>query len=167
MSHCRHPRSPAPCLCAWPEITPTEYQALLERRRTQHVAAYEAGADLSTDPDAARRMAAYFQTCEPHHFWADGDPDFTAPRTPTETPAQRKARIHASRVRRLARARTTAARLATEFEATKPLDHGELSIPGRAGATITDTALDRWRAYQAAQTTARRLTGLLAKENKS
>ena len=37
----------------------------------------------------------------------------------------------------------------------------------RAGKTVTDAALDRWRTYQAAQATIRRLAGLLAKENQS
>lgn len=69
-----------------------------------------------------------------------------------------------NRRRRLERARATVARLAPEFETPgPPLDHGELSIPGRAGAAFTDAALDRWRTYQRAQATIRHLS----KENAS
>ncbi|WP_295108649.1 hypothetical protein [uncultured Kocuria sp.] len=65
-----------------------------------------------------------------------------------------------NRRRRLERARATATRLAPEFETPEPpLDHGELSIPGRAGATLTDAALDRWRTYRRAQATIRCLAG--------
>lgn len=71
-----------------------------------------------------------------------------------------------NRRRRLERARATVTRLAPEFETPEPpLDHGELSIPGRAGATLTDAALDRWRTYQRAQATIRCLAGLNEKEN--
>ena len=49
-----------------------------------------------------------------------------------------------NRRRRIERARATVTRLAPEFETPEPpLDHGELSVPGRAGATITDAAPTR------------------------
>lgn len=95
-----------------------------------------------------------------------------ARQAPTPVPRPRRDPAETARVRewnrrrRIERARATVARLAPEFETpTPPLDHGELSIPGRAGATITDAALDRWRTYQRAQATIRHLAGLLAKEN--
>lgn len=85
---------------------------------------------------------------------------------PTPAPPPRRDPEMAARVRewnrrqRLERARATANRLAPEFETPEPpLDHGELSIPGRAGATLTDAALDRWRTYRRAQATIRCLAG--------
>lgn len=89
-----------------------------------------------------------------------------ARQAPTPAPRPRRDPAETARVRewnrrrRIERARATVARLAPEFETpTPPLDHGELSVPGRAGATITDAALDRWRTYQRAQATIRHLAG--------
>lgn len=168
--YCRTPQPPGPCLCAWPSITPDEYAQLLEARRVHVVAQYREGARIAYDPASAHRMADWFQGCHPQHLHAEGDPVFITPqvktrplRDPDETARAREWK----RQRRLEQARATVARLAPEFETTRTLDHGELSIPGRTGKTITDAALDRWRTYQAAQATIRRLAGLLAKENQS
>ena len=166
MSHCRHPGSPVVCLCAWPGITPTECQALLEDRRAQHVAAYEAGADMSTDPGAARRMADYFREAPARDFWAEGDPQPTVTRAPTETPEQRAARIHASRVRRL---EAVKARIAA-YEAAHPnttLGPSVASNNWRHRQARVNTEIDAAVQYEKNQETARRLAGLLAKESKS
>ena len=168
MNHCRHPGSPVACLCAWPGITPDEYANLLEARRAQHVAAYEAGAAMSTDPAAAHRMADYLRDAPAHEFWAEGDPTPTVTRTPAETPEQRRARIHASRVRRLneVRARITA------YETTHPAnEHGVHAGPSVASnnwrhrQANVRREIDAAAQYEKNKQTARRLAGLLAKEN--
>lgn len=164
MSHCRHPRSTAPCLCAWPGITPTEYADLLEARRAAHVAAYEAGAARYTEPDAARRMADYLRTAPAHDFWAEGDPSPTITRTPVETPEQRAARIQASRIRRL---ETVQARI-TAYEAAHPdatLGPSVASNNWRHRQARVNAEIDAAMQYEKDQKTARHLTGLLAKEN--
>ena len=166
MSHCRHPGSPAACLCAWPGITPGEYANLLEARRAQHVAAYEAGAAMSTDPDAARRMADYFKGAPAHVFWAEGDPQPKVTRTPTETPGQREARIRSSRIRRL---ETVQARIAA-YEAVHPdttLGPSVASNNWRHRQARVNTEIDAAVQYEKDQKTARHLSGLLAKENAS
>nr|WP_314314700.1 hypothetical protein [Kocuria rhizophila] len=88
-----------------------------------------------------------------------------APAPPLRRDPEMAARVREwNRRRRLERARATVTRLAPEFETPEPpLDHGELSVPGRAGATLTDAALDRWRTYRRAQATIRHLS----KENAS
>ena len=164
MSHCRHPGSPVACLCAWPVITPDEYAGLLEARRAAHIAAYEAGAAMSTDPDAAHRMADYFKGAPAHVFWAEGDPQPKVTRTPTETPGQRKARIRASRLRRLEAAQ---ARIAA-YEAAHPdttLGPSVASSNWRHRQARVNTEIDAAVQYEKDQKTARHLTGLLAKEN--
>lgn len=166
MSHCRHPGSPVACLCAWPGITPTEYADLLEARREQHVAAYEAGAAMSTDPAAAHRMADYFKGAPAHVFWAEGDPQSKVTRTPTETPGQRAARIRASRIRRL---ETVQARIAA-YEAAHPdttLGPSVVSNNWRHRQARVNTEINAALQYEKDQKTARHLTGLLAKENAS
>lgn len=163
MSHCRHTRSPAACLCAWPGITPDEYDDLLEARRAQHVVAYEAGAAMSTDPDAAHRMADYFQDAPAHVFWAEGDPQPTVTRTPTETPGQRAARIRASRLRRL---ETVQARIAA-YEAAHPdatLGPSVASNNWRHRQARVNTEIDAAIQYEKDQKTARHLTGLIEKD---
>ena len=164
MSHCRHPRSTVPCLCAWPGITPTEYADLLEARRAAHVAAYEAGAARYTEPDAARRMADYLRTAPAHDFWAEGDPSPTITRTPVETPGQRAARIRASRIRRL---KTVQARIAA-YEAAHPdttLGPSVASNNWRQRQARVNTEIDAAAQYEKDQKTARRLAGLIEKEN--
>lgn len=164
MSHCQHPRSPVACLCAWPGITPTEYADLLEARRAAHVAAYEAGAAMSTDPDAAHRMADYFKGAPAHVFWAEVDPQPKVTRTPTETPGHRAARIRASRLRRL---ETVQARISA-YEAAHPnttLGPSVASNNWRHRQARVNTEIDAAVQYEKDQKTARHLTGLLAKEN--
>lgn len=166
MSHCRHPHSPAKCLCAWPGITPTEYADLLEARRAAHVTAYRAGANMSTDPGAAHRMADYLQDAPARDFWAEGDPQSTVTRTPTETPEQRVARIRASRIRRLEAAQ---ARIAA-YEATHPnttLGPSIASNNWRHRQARVNAEINAAVQYEKDQKTARHLTGLLAKENAS
>lgn len=164
MSHCLHPGSTVACLCAWPGITPGEYADLLEARRAAHVAAYEAGAAMSTDPAAAHRMADYFRTAPAHDFWAEGDPSPTITRTPVETPGQRAARIRASRIRRL---ETVQARIAA-YEAAHPdatLGPSVAANNWRHRQARVNTEIDAAVQYEKDQKTARHLTGLLAKEN--
>ena len=166
MSHCRHPGSPVACLCAWPGITPGEYADLLEVRRAQHVAAYEAGAAMSADPDAAHRMADYFKGAPAHVFWAEGDPQSKVTRTPAETPGQRKARIRSSRIRRL---ETVQARIAA-YEAAHPdttLGPSVASNNWRHRQARVNTEIDAAAQYEKDQKTAQHLVGLLAKENAS
>lgn len=164
MSHCRHTRSSVACLCAWPGITPDEYANLLEARRAAHVAAYEAGAAMSTDPDAAHRMADYFKGAPAHVFWAEGDPQPTVTRTPVETPGQRATRIQASRRRRL---ETVQARIAA-YEAAHPnttLGPSVAANNWRHRQARVNTEIDAAAQYEKDQKTARHLAGLLAKEN--
>lgn len=164
MSHCRHTRSSVACLCAWPGITPDEYADLLEARRAQHVAAYRAGASMSTDPASAHRMADYFKGAPAHVFWAEVDPQPSVTRTPVETPEQRAARIRASRRRRL---ETVQARIAA-YEAAHPntrLGPSVASNNWRHRQARVNTEIDAAAQYEKDQKTARHLTGLLAKEN--
>lgn len=164
MSYCRHPGAPVACLCAWPGITPGEYADLLEVRRAQHVAAYEAGAAMSTDPDAAHRMADYFKGAPAHVFWADGDPQATVTRASAETPEQRAARIRASRIRRL---ETVQARIVA-YEAAHPdatLGPSVASNNWRQRQSRVNTEIDAAVQYEKDQKTARHLTGLIEKEN--
>lgn len=164
MSHCRNPGSPVACLCAWPGITPTEYADLLEARRAAHVAAYEAGAAMSTDPDAAHRMADYFKGAPAHVFWSEGDPQPSITRTPVETPGQRAARIRTSRIRRL---ETVQARIAA-YEAAHPdatLGPSVASSNWRHRQARVNTEINAAVQYEKDQKTARHLAGLLAKEN--
>ena len=163
MSHCRHTRSPVACLCAWPGITPGEYADLLEARRAQHVAAYEAGAAMSTDPAAAHRMADYFKGAPAHVFWAEGDPQPAVTRTPVETPGQRKARIRSSRIRRL---ETVQARIA-DYEAAHPdttLGPSVASNNWRNRQARVNAEIDAAVQYEKDQKTARHLTGLIEKD---
>lgn len=121
---------------------------------------------MSTDPGAARRMAGYFQDAPAYVFWADGDPQSPVTRTPTETPGQRKARIRASRIRRL---ETVQARIA-DYEAAHPtstLGPPVASNNWRHRQARVNTEIDAAVQYEKDQKTARHLTGLLAKENES
>lgn len=172
--HCQHPQSPAPCLCAWPGITPAEYQELLERRRVQHVEAWERGAAMSDDPEGALAMAAEFRECPAWRFWADGDPDIVPrpveyPVEPLEAREARRARIHASRVRRLQQAQ----QVVDTYEATHPVVGGVRrgqSVASnnwrhRQAAVDADIAADR--RYRQAQQTVREMRRLLDKEKES
>ncbi|NDO78244.1 hypothetical protein GKZ75_08410 [Kocuria indica] len=125
---------------------------------------------MSTDPDAAHRMADYLQHAPAHAFWAEGDPTPTVTRTPAETPEQRRARIQTSRTRRLneVRARITA------YETTHPAnEHGVHTGPSVASnnwrhrQANVNREIDAAVQYEKNQKTARRLAGLLAKEHKS
>lgn len=163
MNHCRHPHSTTPCLCAWPGITPIEYTGLLEARRTAHVTAYRAGANMSTDPGAAHRMADYLQDAPAHHFWAEGDPQPTITRTPAETPDQRAARIRASRERRIREARDRM----DAYERTHPInEHGVHTGPSVASNNwrhrhaAVDRELAAWRQYQEDIKTIRHLNAI-------
>ena len=121
---------------------------------------------MSTDPAAAHRMADYFKGAPAHVFWAEGDPQPTATRTPTETPGQRAARIRASRIRRL---ETVQARIA-EYEAAHPdttLGPSVASNNWRHRQARVNTEIDAAVQYEKDQKTAQHLTGLLAKENAS
>ena len=164
MSHCRHSGSLVACLCAWPGITPTEYAGLLEARRAAHVAAYRAGANMSTDPDAAHRMADYLQDAPAHDFWAEGDPQPAVTRASAETLEQRAARIRTSRLQRL---ETVQARIAA-YEAAHPtstLGPSVASNNWRHRQARVNAEIDAAVQYEKDQKTARHLTGLLAKEN--
>jgi hypothetical protein len=109
-------------------------------------------------------MAGYFKGAPAHVFWAEGDPQSTVARTPTETPGQRAARIRASRVRRL---KTVQARIAA-YEAAHPdatLGPSVASNNWRHRQARVNTEIDAAVQYEKDQKTARHLTGLLAKEN--
>lgn len=169
--HCQHPQSPAPCLCAWPGITPAEYQELLERRRVQHVEAWERGAAMSDDPEGALAMAAEFRECPAWRFWADGDP-YIVPR-PVEYPVEpleareaRRARIHASRVRRLRQAQ----QVVDTYEATRPVIGGVRRGPSvasndwRKRNAAVERDINEYQQYAEAQQMVREMRRLLKQE---
>lgn len=79
-----------------------------------------------------------------------------------EDPQERANRIRASRRRRLAALEERIAREAPWFEDTGPVDHGELSRPGRL--TTIDRDLDRYRMHQKDIKERDRLVQLLNKE---
>lgn len=89
-------------------------------------------------------------------------------RAPKETPADRRARIRASRERRLRAARDRV----DAYERTHPInEHGVCTGPSvadnnwRNRQAHVDRDLDDWNAYQADVKEIRRLAGLIEKEN--
>lgn len=167
--YCRHPRSPQPCLCAPPGLDRAGYAALLEARRAAHVKAWREGASIADDPGKALRMAVFFESCELSEFWADGDPSFTPPRVPRESPEARTARIRASRERRLREAQDRV----DGYERTHPInEHGVSTGPSvadnnwRNRQSAENRELDSWKQYEKDIKTIRHLTGLLNKETK-
>lgn len=119
---------------------------------------------MSTDPDAARRMAGYLRRAPARDFWAAGDPQPTVTRTPAESPEDRKARIRASRERRLREARDRV----DAYERARPInEHGVRTGPSVAGnnwrhrQSAVDRELDSWATYQKDIQSIRHLTGLI------
>ncbi|MDO5619297.1 hypothetical protein [Kocuria sp.] len=85
---------------------------------------------------------------------------------PVEDPVERANRIRASRRRRLAQLEERIAREAPRFEPpTGPLDHGDLSRPGRLNNIDRD--LDHYKAHQKDIQERDHLAQLLAKETTS
>ena len=141
-----------------------EYAALLEQRRAAHVEAWREGAAMAYDPASALRLAEYFESCEPHHFWVEGDPVFTPEREPCETKPERAARLKQSRERRL---RAAVERIEA-YEATHPVNgHGVRTGPSTAAnnyrhrAANVDREINAYRQYEKDQTTAANMRRLL------
>lgn len=162
--YCRTPKAPGPCLCAWPSITPDEYAQLLEVRRVHVVAQYREGARIAYDPASALRLAEYFESCGPHHFWVEGDPVFTPEREPSESKSERAARIKRSRERRL---RAAVERIRA-YEQDHPVNgHGIRTGPSVAAnnyrhrAANVNRDLDAWKQYEQDQQTAANMRRLL------
>lgn len=156
-----------PNLCAPPGITRAGYAALLEERRAAHVRAWREGAAMAYDPASALRLAEYFESCEPHHFWVEGDPVFTPDPEPRETKSERAARIKQSRERRL---RAAVERIRA-YEDTHPVNgHGVRTGPSVASnnwrhrAANVNRDLDAWKQYEQNQKTAANMRRLLDKE---
>lgn len=144
-----------------------EYAALLERRRAAHVRAWRVGAGMAYDPASALRLADYFESCEPHHFWVEGDPAFTPEREPRESKSERAARLKQSRERRL---RAAVERIEA-YEAIHPVNgHGVRTGPSVAAnnwrhrAANVDREIDVWKQYEQDQQTAANIRRLVDKE---
>lgn len=166
--YCRTPQAPGPCLCAWPSITPDEYAQLLEARRVHVVSQYRVGARIAYNPASALRLAEYFESCEPHHFWVEGDPVFTPEREPRETKPERAARLKQSRETRL---RAAVERIRA-YEATHPVNGpGVRTGPSMASNNYRNRAanvnreLDTWKQYEQDQQTAVNMRRLLKEKN--
>lgn len=122
---------------------------------------------MADDPASALRLADYFESCEPHHFWVEGDPVFTSEREPSESKRERAARLKQSRERRL---RAAAERI-EEYEATHPVnEHGVRTSPSTAAnnwrhrAANVNREINAWKQYKQDQQTAANMRRLL-KEN--
>lgn len=144
-----------------------EYAALLEQRRAAHVEAWREGAAMAYDPASALRLADYFESCEPHHFWVEGDPVFTPEREPSESKRERAVRLKQSRERRL---RAAVERIEA-YEATHPVNgHGVRTGPSTASnnwrhrAANVNREINAWKQYEQDQTTAANMRRLLDKE---
>ena len=106
---------------------------------------------MAYDPASALRLAEYFESCEPHHFWAEGDPVFTPEREPSESKPERAARLKQSRERRL---RAAVERIEA-YEATHPVNaHGVRTGPSTASnnyrhrAANVNREINAWKQYQ-------------------
>lgn len=126
------------------------------------------GAAMADDPASALRLADYFESCEPHHFWVEGDPVFTPEREPRETKPERAARLKQSRERRM---RAAVERIEA-YEQDHPVNaHGVRTGPSTASnnykhrAANVNRDLDAYRQYEQDQTTAAHLRGLLKEKN--
>lgn len=144
-----------------------EYAALLEQRRAAHVRAWREGAGMAYDPASALRLADYFESCEPHHFWVEGDPVFVPEREPSESKRERAARIKRSREARL---RAAVERIEA-YEQDHPVNgHGVRTGPSTASnnyrhrAANVDRELNAWKQYQKDVKAVQRLLGLLKSE---
>lgn len=144
-----------------------EYAALLEQRRAAHVEAWREGAGMAYDPASALRLAEYFESCEPHHFWVEGDPVFTPEREPSESKPERAARIKRSRERRL----RAAVERSEAYEATHPVNaHSVRTGPSVASNNYrhrvanVDRDVTDWLQYQNDVKAVQRLLGLLKSE---
>lgn len=122
---------------------------------------------MAYDPASALRLADYFESCEPHHFWVEGDPVFTPEREPRESKPERAARLKQSRERRL---RAAVERIRA-YEQDHPVNgHGVRTAPSTASnnwrhrAANVDRDLDAYRQYEQDQTTAANMRRLLNKE---
>lgn len=144
-----------------------EYAALLEQRRAAHVRAWREGAAMAYDPASALRLAEYFESCEPHHFWVEGDPVFTPEREPRESKSERVARIKRSRERRL---RAAVERIRA-YEQDHPVNaHGVRTGPSTAAnnwrhrAANVNREINAWKQYEQDQQTAANMRRLLDRE---
>ena len=122
---------------------------------------------MADDPASALRLAEYFESCEPHHFWVEGDPVFTPEREPGESKRERAARLKQSRERRL---RAAVERIEA-YEATHPVNgHGVRTVPSTASnnyrhrAANVDREINAWKQYEQDQQTAENMRRLLDKE---
>lgn len=122
---------------------------------------------MAHDPASALRLADYFVSCEPHHFWVEGDPVFTPEREPRESKPERAARLKQSRERRL---RAAVERIEA-YEATHPVSaHGVRTGPVTASnnwrhrAANVNRELDAWKQYERDKKTAANMRRLLNKE---
>ena len=145
-----------------------EYAVLLEQRRAAHVRAWREGAGMAYDPASALRLAEYFESCEPHHFWVEGDPVFTPEREPSESKPERAARLKQSRERRL---RAAVERIEA-YEATHPVNgHGVRTGPPVASNNYSHRAanvnreINAWKQYEQDQQTAANMRRLLKEKN--
>lgn len=119
---------------------------------------------MAYDPASALRLADYFESCEPHHFWTEGDPVFTPEHEPRETKSERAARLKQPRERRL---RAAVERIEA-YEATHPVnEHGV-----RAGTSMASNnwrireanvnrEINAWKQYEQDQQTAANMRWLL------
>lgn len=119
---------------------------------------------MAYDPASALRLADYFESCEPHHFWVEGDPVFTPEREPGESKPERAARLKQSRERRL---RAAVERIEA-YEATHPVNgHGVRTGPSTASNNYrhrqanVDREIDAYKQYEKDKKTAAHLRGLL------
>lgn len=123
---------------------------------------------MAYDPASALRLAEYFESCEPHHFWVEGDPVFTPEREPGESKSERAARLKQSRERRL----RAAVERAEAYEQDHPVNaHGVRTGPSTASnnyrhlAANVDRDLDDWKQYEKDQQTAANMRRLLKEKN--
>lgn len=122
---------------------------------------------MAYDPASALRLAEYFESCEPHHFWVEGDPVFTPEHEPSESKRERAARLKQSRETRL---RAAVERIRA-YEATHPVNgHGVRTGPSTASnnyrhrAANVDREINAYRQYEQDQQTAANMRRLLNKE---
>ena len=126
--------------------------------------------DSRFKPEVIRVYEAAVEVLEEAHELALDSTPPPAPvkRAPKETPEDRRARIRASRERRLREARDRV----DAYERTHPInEHGVCTGPSvadnnwRNRQAHVDRDLDDWNAYQADVKEIRRLAGLIEKEN--
>lgn len=142
-------------------------EARVEAFGSARVEAWREGAAMAYDPASALRLADYFASCGPHHFWVEGDPAFTPEREPCETKRERAARIKRSRERRL---RAAVERIRA-YEQDHPVNtHGVRTGPSTASnnwrhrAANVDRDVTDWLQYQNDVKAVQRLLGLLKSE---